>query len=145
MLRGTGPGGTAAGIAAAWGGSGSSGNGDLSAFCDDFTGSWRVVESGVQTADALVARVQNEPTCSQAGVDDTNSGAQGAQDAGVIAGESPGSVKDKISAIYEYLLLAVKIAHGDSAAIREVKNDNTYLTDAAQLSGSVPLTVCRRQ
>jgi hypothetical protein len=77
-------------------------------------------------------------------VDDTNSVTQAAQDAGVMAKEAPGSVKDKISGIYNYLLIAVKIGHGDSSAVHQVKDDNAYLTDAASLSASVPLTVCQK-
>lgn len=123
-------------------GSGKTGGSNLSSFCDDFSGTWSIVEGGVIAADTLVARVQTDPTYTQADTDETNRVTQGAQDAGVLANESPSSVKDTIVGIHNYLLIVVKIAQGNVSAVHQIKDDNTVLEDAATLSASVPITTC---
>lgn len=133
------------GVAASSGGSGSSHNsgGGLNSFCEDFAGQWDIVEHGVITGEAVVIDAQSNPGFTGAGVDDLNAVTQGAQDAGVLNNEAPSSLKTQISGISKYLLIVVKVAHGDASAVDQIPNDNTYLEDSASLSASVPLTICQ--
>ncbi len=113
-------------------------------FCEDFSGTWSDVVAGTISADVMITDAQNNPGEKpyQTDIDNVN---QGAQSASVLAREAPSAIKSRITAISNYLNLAVKYAGGDQTVLSQLQNSPVSSEDAAALAGSVPIQNCPGQ
>jgi Protein of unknown function (DUF2510) len=111
-------------------------------FCEDFAGTWSDVSGGMIAADAIIEGLDLDPNYSGAGTDATNEIIQGAQDASVIAGEAPDDIKDKVTAMSQYLQLGVQLAQGDTSVVDQMLALDISSEDSAELAGSVPVGRC---
>lgn len=130
------------GDAAGGPGQADSGVDQAQSFCDDFSGTWSIVLGGMIDAETLMYSADTDPAFSGGTSDQLNSVTQGAQDASVIAAEAPDELKDQVTAMSDFLGLALQLVQGDTSVVGEMTGLNISSEDAAYLLGSVPLQQC---
>jgi hypothetical protein len=112
-------------------------------FCEDFSGTWSIVNGGMIAADTLIEQVATDPNYGGASTDTLNAVTQAAQDASVIAAESPAEHQEKISAMANFLGLAVQLAQGDTSVTDDMISLGVSSEDSAYLLGTVPFSTCQ--
>jgi hypothetical protein len=129
------------------GGSSSSGGGSVSSFCRDFAKSWSPIVTGQLTVSVFVQTIDSDPTTFKGGdARETNSVTVASQDAGVLAADTPSSLKDpvtgdsvrtELAGLHTFLLAGVKMAHNDASAAASVQSfDDTFMGSVAGVAAA---------